>query len=379
LLATYIGSSFDSFTTVAVSPYLIGHNYFIATAGTTYQIAVDGAYGGNGDFALSLVLTPPPPNDDFANRIPIASFPATIKSSNIYATSEPDEPVHVDSGGLHSVWYSWTALFSGVVTFEVRAGSVLNVGIYTGSSLASLAVVTNRTWSATIHAVTGTTYQIAVDGDYSQFTLRLIPPPPNDDFSNRIALRGTNVWRMASNAGATLEPGEPAGAAPSFAGHTVWWTWTAPYSGTVNLNMGPFQHILGSYTGSSVDNLRPIAQSVSYDGPLDFFALQGTTYQIQVGGFGGANGDFIFLLTPRTPETPPGINGAGASLADGGFKIPVIGRTGQRFKIEATGDFIHWTDLGTNTLAADSGEFFDEQARNFSHRFYRLSPLPSVK
>jgi hypothetical protein len=40
------------------------------TAGQTYQIAVDGWSSNTGQIALNFVV-PPPPNDNFANQIPL--------------------------------------------------------------------------------------------------------------------------------------------------------------------------------------------------------------------------------------------------------------------------------------------------------------------
>ncbi|HZL78216.1 MAG TPA: hypothetical protein VFC17_05135, partial [Candidatus Limnocylindrales bacterium] len=61
-------------------------------------------------------------------------------------------------------------------------------------------------------------------------------PPPNDDFANRGVLTGTNVTVVGSNVGATREADEPN---PfyygSSANHSVWWTWTAPGAGRVNV------------------------------------------------------------------------------------------------------------------------------------------------
>ena len=78
------------------------------------------------------------------------------------------------SGGK-SVWWSWTASSSGGVTLST-AGSNFDttLGVYTGSSLASLRLVAenddenynNGVYSSrvTFNAVAGTTYRILVDG-----------------------------------------------------------------------------------------------------------------------------------------------------------------------------------------------------------------------
>src|SRR3979490_2215510 len=55
--------------------------------------------------------------------------------------------------------------------------------------------------------------------------------PPNDDFADRTLLSGTTNFIIASNVGGTLEPAESEHAG-SEGGGSVWWTWTAPYSGS---------------------------------------------------------------------------------------------------------------------------------------------------
>jgi len=54
--------------------------------------------------------------------------------------------------------------------------------------------------------------------------------PANDQFSNRIALVGTNITVTASNTNATKQGGEPDHAG-NIGGKSVWWTWTVPTNG----------------------------------------------------------------------------------------------------------------------------------------------------
>ena len=105
-----------------------------------------------------------------------------------------------------------------------------------------------------------------------------MPPPSNDNFANRILLTGLGITAFGYVANATVEPGEP----NTWSG-TAWWTWTAPTSGRVvvsTVGSQPFPYVL-IYTGGSVETLAVIA---SGDTPFD--AVAGTTYQIQVMGWG---------------------------------------------------------------------------------------------
>jgi thiol-disulfide isomerase/thioredoxin len=116
-----------------------------------------------------------PANDMFANRIVITGTNTVLSGSNIDATKEPEEPDHAGDSGGASVWYTWTAPFSGFVTIST-AGSDFDtmLGVYTGSSVASLTWVADNDdedYDAGIYTsrvfaeVTARqTYQIAVDG-----------------------------------------------------------------------------------------------------------------------------------------------------------------------------------------------------------------------
>ena len=164
LTLTTTGSSFDTlltlFTGNALSNLeLVGFNDLDpigptnasritvnVTAGTAYQIAVDGSLGATGSLSLQLVLGPaatPPTNDQFANRITVAgSHFSNVTADNSGATREPDEPFHADALGGKSVWWTWTAPASGGVTLTT-SGSVIDtvLGVYTGNSLANLVFV----------------------------------------------------------------------------------------------------------------------------------------------------------------------------------------------------------------------------------------------
>jgi len=123
--------------------------------------------------SLSGLLTLPAA-DNFANRGPILNLLNLVSYSNRGATSEPGEPLHAGVPGGKSVWFTWTPLVSGTVTFST-AGSSFDtlLAVYTGNSLATLSEVASDDDSAgfytstvTFNAVAGTAYQIAVDGAY---------------------------------------------------------------------------------------------------------------------------------------------------------------------------------------------------------------------
>ena len=134
-----------------------------------------------------------PPNDNFANRIPIPSVPATVYGTNIGASKEPGEPNHAGDSGGSSVWWSWTSSFNGYIT--ISADLVTDwaeygyglLGVYTGTSVSNLISVASSKSimggpaQVSFVAAAGTTYQIAVDGRYAYggtIALRLIRTQP---------------------------------------------------------------------------------------------------------------------------------------------------------------------------------------------------------
>ena len=141
------------------------------------------------------------------------------------------------------------------------------------------------------------------DGDSGRINLSLVyrtqvlAKPPNDNFADRIVLSGTAVSATGSNLLATKEPAEPFHA-DEIGGASVWWTWTAPISGTVVIDTqgSNFDTLLGVYTGSTLSSLMVVAanddiSTNSSVSKVSFAAVANTVYQIAVDGFDGTPGD----------------------------------------------------------------------------------------
>jgi hypothetical protein len=156
---------------------------FQASAGTQYQIAVDGFNDGitpaSGSIALSLKFSSQPlvrpTNDDFVSRITINGSAAVLTGSNAPATREPGEPFHANRMGDTSVWWTWTAPATDTmrITTEGSAFDTL-LAVYTGGSLSNLSAVASNddedpanavlTSAVIFEAAAAQTYQIVVDG-----------------------------------------------------------------------------------------------------------------------------------------------------------------------------------------------------------------------
>ena len=114
----------------------------------------------------------PPANDDFADRIVITGNRVRFSGGNLGASAEEGEPRHYYWAAQRSVWYEWTASFTGIAMATTRGSSFDTVmAVYTGNELGRLRArardddrggnLTSRVW---FWARAGTTYHIAIDG-----------------------------------------------------------------------------------------------------------------------------------------------------------------------------------------------------------------------
>ena len=203
LLGVYEGSSLDSLVPIASSatygteplegspgmmvPY--SEVKFNATAGTTYQINVEGEMGESGQTILA--INTDPDYDSFSTPRILAGPSVSILDANPNAMRQSGEPEILGNAGGHSLWYSWTAPSTG--TAQVAGYSYdfnPEVAVYTGSSIGSLTLVASAAATGnagttaavsqclcTFNATAGTTYMIAADGvtnqDVGEFTLSI--------------------------------------------------------------------------------------------------------------------------------------------------------------------------------------------------------------
>lgn len=131
-----------------------------------------------------------------------------------------------------------------------------------------------------------------------------------DLFVNRETISTTSALVTGSNAGASIEAGEPRHAG-KIGGHSVWISWIAPTNGlvTISTDGSSFDTLLGVYVMESGDDpplrrLRPAADDdddeLSSLAAARFSVRAGKRYEIAVDGFGGATGEIslsIDLLT----------------------------------------------------------------------------------
>ena len=132
-------------------------------------------------------------------------------------------------------------------------------------------------------------------------TIRRPDAPANDDIADARVLRGRSVSMTGTNIDATREPGEPFHGSPGD-GATVWYRWTAPRSGIVDIDTcgSDIAALLSVYTAAGrVPAFHTLdrAASVGWEstcwnrdegevngGRLQFPTTTGTTYWIAIDG-----------------------------------------------------------------------------------------------
>lgn len=131
--------------------------------------------------------------------------------------------------------------------------------------------------------------------------------PANNNLANAIAVTGQSGTTTGSNANATKETGEPNHIPTNGGGASVWWSWTAPITGTAVVDTigSNFDTVMAVYTGNSYP-LTLIDYNDDGGGNstsrITYPATSGTTYKIVVDGWSGATGNIIFnrSLTPSS-------------------------------------------------------------------------------
>src|SRR3954464_5093278 len=303
-VAVYTGLTVDGLSTVAPYSSLSGSSNaarISVTAGRVYMIAVDGWDAG--DVKLHLASGPSPANDLLANAQRPSREQASATGDTGHAAREPGEPSHASGYAWRSVWYTWTAPYTGAAAVDT-AGSSFNttLAVYTGDDVASLVrVASNDDASAattssrlTFRAEEGVTYRIAIDGyrttDYGDVTgnpgLRALPE--NDLLANATELPGdADVSAAGRTDGAAAEPGEPSHYNFSPAARSVWFSWTAPHRGSLTIKTsGPAGTVLAAYSGDQVGGLSRIANQAQHINPgpsqIRVRVNAGVTYRIAV-------------------------------------------------------------------------------------------------
>lgn len=188
--------------------------------------------------------------------------------------------------------------------------------------------------------------------------------------SQTIDMAGPNGKLTANNTSATMETGEPTSVAGFTTTKTMWVRFVAPITGRIGLGVtgqnnyiNPFDALIGVYTGTAVNALTQVASSDPE--VLSVQVTAGTSYHVQVGGFGGASGAFDFHWTANDElgrahvlTTPTGSQGPHfVPVCTFGTGEPTAltfsgGTVWYRVKTGATGGASQFDLVGTAALVA---------------------------
>ena len=217
-------------------------------------------------------------------------------------------------------------------------------------------------------ATAGTTYyyfvQAAVNSsgtrpsDYSAYdtgSKAVIKRPPNDTFAKATVISGQRCTSAGTNKDAAQkESGEPNHAGYATATSSIWWKWTAPYKGKVQIDTigSSIDTVLAVYTGSSVGALTSVAydddNGEGFTSRVDFTAAKGTTYSIAVSGVSGEYGDIVLNLQ-QFPEGQTTISKAGVS-ANGKMQFSFKAQAGKTYYVQRATSLANggnWTTVQT--------------------------------
>jgi hypothetical protein len=208
------------------------------------------------DVASSAIAMIGPIPDDFSAARALSGVSALTTTASYAATLEAGEPVH---GGLlqaGSVWFSWTAPYTGVATITT-AGSDFDtvLAVYTGSSVDTLTDIAADDDAAgagasrvEFQAQVNTTFRIAVSGKIvggqaqrGVVRLRINGAPTNDALANAVGLPGDLPIGpvVGDNLGATKELGEHHHCGND-GGASVWYTFQpSSWSGLMTATITP--------------------------------------------------------------------------------------------------------------------------------------------
>jgi hypothetical protein len=209
-------------------------------------------------------------------------------------------------------------------------------------------------------------------GTASSRAAKLVTTPANDGFATPVVLGELGDRVYADTRSATKEPGEPEHAGEA-GGHSVWFRWTAPLAGVVNVDTlgSEFDTLLAVYRGTNMTSLAFIAANddgVGFGGNsrLEFLAEAGVTYILAVDGYQGAAGYAVLDLAYREPVL------VDATTADGNWRFGVIAPAWSILVIEASDNLRTWVPVATNRVPAGGlPARFDFPPVPAAPRFYR--------
>lgn len=320
LLAVYTGNSVSNLTEVAsdddAGGYYTSQVMFNAVAGTTYAIAIDGAYGASGNIVLNSsldLLGAPVPKITAQPNNQVVGFGGTANFS-----------VQATGSSLSYQWYFNGAAIPGATLSSLQVTNVqaAKVGLYTARINSGSRTIYSHAASLQIGVTDGVVNANAIARDKFQAAVNavLIATPSkafrqSSGYSKQDAgaSRGYTTTQVFSTYNSGTQSGEP-NHCDNPGGASSWTSVQAIDTGvmTIDTDGSSFSTILGVYTGNGYDfsSLTPVACDVGSgkggtNSLVTFAATTNTIYYVAVDGLYGAYGTVVLN---SMLQVPPRIN-----------------------------------------------------------------------
>lgn len=227
-------------------------------------------------------------NDDFSAAEDLgSSWDILLFGDTAGATIESGETMHL-SGVKASVWWKWTA--PGACHIRPSRSFDFSMSVFRGTGLADLVPYPQGALVAA-----GETLWIAhtagnAEPNQAFFHPAVLPAPTNDAFATPTNLGSVEQWRERFILdGSSLEEGE----SHAVAGDSLWWTWTAPRDGNVEIQGSPIWHV---YRGDSLATLDLLVSTSETRGAA-FAAEAGVSYRIALTGYNSKKVSVFLRMT----------------------------------------------------------------------------------
>jgi hypothetical protein len=320
---------------------------------------------------------PPPPNDRFADRIELPG-PTWDESGRIdNAGFEPGENAWTVGGTL---WWSYTPTMPGIFCSRVVAadftpclaawaeGTFPNLGLVQTSSGLGAALWVPMNPGSTLHFSLAS--QDSLRGAF-RMTGEFLSASDNNDFALRVPLSGRHTVAQGFATGATAEFDEPSHS-PDGRGMSLWWTWTAPSTGPVELaNTSFYPGVLAVYEGDALWVLQRVPATEPTPGVVRFEAVRHTTYQIAMDAISDWTGYARFSLDMRDPPTVRGRFEWVRRMPDGSIQWRHVGQPGFRYRLDWRINGGDWQPLSWLDDPAGTQAFVTALHPDFHELFYR--------
>jgi hypothetical protein len=128
----------------------------------------------------------------------------------------------------------------------------------------------------------------------------------NDPFASAVTISAYAFYTTGNNALDTTQSGEPLTCDGATMGHTVWYKVVPAVTGVLYADTygASFDTVLALYEGTSLASLSQRACNDDYYGlqsRIETTVFVGTTYYLQLGGYGSASGNFALYVDNYSP------------------------------------------------------------------------------